>query len=69
MPVLNLTQALQPSTPNSRAERNRMYRQKHFEYTECSCGVILLVSSMHNHLKSKIHLTNSVRHVPSSSPT
>ena len=57
MPTVNLTQEFQPTTTNyKKAELNRLYRQRHHEYTECSCGIVLLKSSIHNHLKSKKHL-------------
>lgn len=61
MRVVNLS----VTTKDKKAELNRIYRQQHFEYTECSCGVILLKSSMHNHLKSKKHLNLSgLSHTP-----
>lgn len=59
MRVINLSTPQPISHDFKKAERNRLYRQRHFEYTECSCGVILLKSSMHNHLKSKKHLNNN----------
>lgn len=71
MRVVNLS-APEPVLKDKKAERNRLYRQQHFEYTECGCGVILLKSSIHNHLKSKKHnayMTTSILHSPSSSPT
>lgn len=70
MPVVNLTREFQPKTTNyHKAESNRLFRQRHREYTECSCGIVLLKSSMHNHLKSATHMTGSMVHSPSSSPT
>ena len=71
MRVVNLS-APEPLSKDKKSELNRLYRQRHFEYTECSCGIILLKSSIHNHLKSKKHtdyITGSIRHSPSPSPT
>ena len=69
MRVVNLSAPEPASKDFKKSELNRLYRQQHFEYTECSCGVILLKSSVHNHLKSKKHQMSSMRHSPSSSPT
>lgn len=64
MRVVNLS-APEPLSKDKKSELNRLYRQRHFEYTECSCGIILLKSSIHNHLKSKKHLLLSqISHSP-----